>query len=282
MQYNNFFAQQQFAGLVLGNSSPEDLLKLNKTLRGYARYLIVQDPITHQQFSVGMRHVVSTDGGRILLSNLKKNVFRTHKRHIREWLCISVIEGSVCPMNERCPHIHITSEGYEKRRSWIDAAFRTNRKMDGDDASIYEESMPGLEFCKDTDDLAFWAKGRGVLSHEQCQMASSQLCQPNDEMMVAMPNYEQETMENANDPYAAPSDNAGYLAHLLHQHCPSPSGSQMNTEQHRFNSTKQKLRFQVNLILSQQAACYPQQPHQPSYSPMPYELHQSGVLSHRW
>lgn len=42
--------------------------------------------------------------------------------------CMSVITGVFCPMQESCPCIHITPEGYQKRRLWIDAAFRTGRR----------------------------------------------------------------------------------------------------------------------------------------------------------
>jgi hypothetical protein len=71
-----------------------------------------------------MRHVLDTEGGRALVVELRKNVFRAYKRHLQQPLCASVIEGCPCPDGQQCLHIHVTPEGYADRRLWVDPAHR--------------------------------------------------------------------------------------------------------------------------------------------------------------
>jgi len=106
------------------------VLQMTKALRGYARYVIAQDPTTGQQFTIGMRYVLNTEGGRELSAGLKKNTYRAHKRHLTQWLCRSVLEGFSCPFGEQCPHLHVTAEGYAARRPWIEVSQRIHRRGD--------------------------------------------------------------------------------------------------------------------------------------------------------
>jgi len=71
-----------------------------------------------------MRHVLDTEGGRALVVELRKNVFRAYKRHLQQPLCASVIEGCPCPDGQQCLHIHVTPEGYADRRLWVDPSHR--------------------------------------------------------------------------------------------------------------------------------------------------------------
>eukprot|EP00668_Euglena_longa_P011246 GGOE01013635.1.p1 GENE.GGOE01013635.1~~GGOE01013635.1.p1 ORF type:complete len:260 (+),score=34.29 GGOE01013635.1:39-818(+) len=236
--------------------SANHLLKLNKSLRGYARYLIIQDPVTLQQYSVGMRHVLSTEGGKVLLANLKKNVFRTHKRHLRQWLCTSVINGVICPLQERCPNIHVTLEGYQKRRIWVDAALRTGRRGCSPSCACIED----VGCFKD------------CTVQQQCQLSDAYLCQP-DQVLACTDWNEcattdftnlEEQFADSNDPYTAHCEQLDEMAHQNCQPSENSEEEELATQRQRMINTRQRLHWQVNQILKQctselSTRCHPNQ-----------------------
>jgi len=232
-------------------------MQLNKTLRGYAKYLIIQDPVTGQQYSVGMRHVTCTEGGRTVLANLKKNIFRTHKRHIHQWLCMSVITGVFCPMQESCPCIHITPEGYQKRRLWIDAAFRTGRRHCDTMAEDRLESAR-VGPCEES---RFYApqKDQPDIYCEPCQLPHSEFCTP---VTVSTPHM----LQKLSPTYMCDDGIAGDISPCgsckIHSPYTTPSPNReaqgnsaavvdkcLELEHQRLEMTKQRLRENVDCIL---------------------------------
>ena len=55
-----------------------DILKMGKVMKGYVRYVIVRDPTNQKEYSIGVRYVFNTQGGRILFNYLRKNIFRAY------------------------------------------------------------------------------------------------------------------------------------------------------------------------------------------------------------
>ena len=51
--------------------------------------------------------------------------FHRHKKHIKSWLCESVVTNTPCEAGQNCPHIHCSQDGYQTRRDWILSADRS-------------------------------------------------------------------------------------------------------------------------------------------------------------
>jgi len=96
----------------------DEVVVLPKELRGYARYLVVLHPEDSQPYSIGIRHVLPTQGVRRILQCLLTNQHRSHKKPVQGWLCKSVVRGTSCPMRGECDNVHVTEEGYGGRRLW--------------------------------------------------------------------------------------------------------------------------------------------------------------------
>eukprot|EP00994_Dinema_validum_P009296 NODE_909_length_1241_cov_241.701342_g677_i0.p1 GENE.NODE_909_length_1241_cov_241.701342_g677_i0~~NODE_909_length_1241_cov_241.701342_g677_i0.p1 ORF type:complete len:311 (-),score=14.68 NODE_909_length_1241_cov_241.701342_g677_i0:195-1127(-) len=95
-----------------------EAIQLPTQLRGYVRYLVARHPQDHLSYSIGVRYVYRTEGTEELLTFLAKNISRKHKKHVHAWLCESVVNGSSCPLHDKCPNMHVSPEGYGLRRVW--------------------------------------------------------------------------------------------------------------------------------------------------------------------
>lgn len=97
---------------------------------------------------------------------------------------MSIIEDTVCPLQERCPNIHVTLEGYQKRRIWVDAALRTGRRGEHSSLCAFESGLP---ICGLAEEDMGCMKGDDFHMQEQCQMPEAYVCQPGANVCEGVP-----------------------------------------------------------------------------------------------
>jgi len=87
-------------------------------LRGYVKYLVVLNPLDCQTYSLGIKHVCPTEGAREVLQRLSDKRERKHRKSLQAGLCLSLLQGFVCPYGVTCAAIHCTPEGLSALRPW--------------------------------------------------------------------------------------------------------------------------------------------------------------------
>eukprot|EP00906_Rhabdomonas_costata_P019299 RCo028195 len=116
-----------------------DIVTLPAALQSYVKYVVALDPADNCPYSIGIRHVCQSKGTQDVLIRLSRNISRTHKKPVHGWLCPCVSQGRLCPLQWRCPGIHVTPSGYAQRRQWTQDLG-------------YDHRMPDAisEWCKQT------------------------------------------------------------------------------------------------------------------------------------
>lgn len=87
-------------------------------LRGYVKYLVVLNPLDYRTYSLGIKHVCPTEGAREVLQRLSDKRERKHRKSLQAGLCLSLLQGFVCPYGLTCAAIHCTHEGLSALRPW--------------------------------------------------------------------------------------------------------------------------------------------------------------------
>eukprot|EP00669_Euglena_mutabilis_P009766 TRINITY_DN459_c0_g1_i3.p2 TRINITY_DN459_c0_g1~~TRINITY_DN459_c0_g1_i3.p2 ORF type:complete len:287 (+),score=40.16 TRINITY_DN459_c0_g1_i3:25-885(+) len=87
-------------------------------LRGYVKYLVVLNPLDCRTYSLGIKHVCPTEGAREVLQRLSDKRERKHRKSLQAGLCLSLLQGFVCPYGVTCAAIHCTPEGLSALRPW--------------------------------------------------------------------------------------------------------------------------------------------------------------------
>jgi hypothetical protein len=85
-------------------------------LRGYVKYLLVLNPLNCRTYSLGIKHVCPTEGAREVLQRLSDKRERKHRKSLQAGLCLSLLQGFVCPYGLTCAAIHCTHEGLSALR----------------------------------------------------------------------------------------------------------------------------------------------------------------------
>lgn len=88
-------------------------------LQEYVRYVVALDPTDEKPYSISIRGIGPTQGMRDIFDYLQRNLNRKHKKHVQAWMCQSSVCGEVCALGDGCPNVHVSPEGYIKRRLWV-------------------------------------------------------------------------------------------------------------------------------------------------------------------
>jgi len=86
-------------------------------MRGVISYIVVLHP-NGRTYSIGIKYVRDTLGGREIVRRLMIQKSRKHKKPLHSTLCMSVVNRTTCELGKECPSIHINPAGFNNMRTW--------------------------------------------------------------------------------------------------------------------------------------------------------------------